>query len=650
MTPSLAYDPYIDAESTPLPPPKLVLVGTDPFGPGPEEIVVRPLSGAAILAFPTTAKWTTRVDVSGSASMLFTTSAPVTLPPSAGDLVSSASLGFTITAKWSARVALSGAVAVAISTPFPTRLFGDNELVGTSPLAFTSGPAAWTARVAMSGAASVAFTTPTPTRITGSNRLVGALSMAFTTSLGQATLTVRRSGIAPVAFTTGGKIKGGGRLRGVSSVVVTAQGTGAGTQPPPPPPPPPPEDGTGTVPRPASQIVDFCAICIHQNYPLYETLNRSSTRAYGWQDALIDLGAKHVRGLMGNQDGDIAMMAPLWDAGIKLCTPLYAHGGVALTGDPSITNPTGSYLKAKNNIDKVRNNPGLLQGTIAFEGLNEYNKDEATIPNWATLSRTFSKFIHDYSRQYSALNHVKMIPPSVYRRYLSAYQKLGDMSAWVNDGCGHYYTGVNMPTQGAVTMDQFVTYSRILTPSPTMKVFTTEHGFSNENGPNKIRKYMLRQWLEFLWRDKDFRRAYIFELIDTDPAPLWGLTDANMVKRPQYFSVQRFLALYKDTGAATLTPLPINVTAVTSANLKHLLHRKSDGSYLLALWREITSTETDAASVSVTVQLGTASVPRTPTSLVQHRPALDKAPVTIANNSTFTVLVSDEPSIMRMVM
>ncbi len=665
----LAYDPYIDAPRETLPPPIVNPLGTDPFGP--EALPLSPLSGAAALSFTATAvdtlagrisgsasvtvttgpaAWGIRVSLGGTALVSFTVSGQI---PTVGasDLRGATTLTFTPTlGAATLRVGVSGATSAAFTAA--GRLGSRGVLAGSTALTFTlaavtsappstalsggtsltfSPTAIWTARKAISGAASITFATPLPTRLFGSNELVGTTSLTFTASLRPATVLGSKSGSTTLMTIVSGRLTGKGRLVGATApkftVTATPNAVDSG-------------GGTGVIPRPASQVKDFVGIGIHQSYPQYAA-KPLYPAAGNWQQPLLDLGVTHMRGLQGRQASDLVMMQPLFAAGMKLCTPVYAHGNAPLTGNPDLVNPTGSYLTAKQNIDFVRDKVGP-NNVSAFEGLNEYNKNKSTIPTWATMSKTFSKFVYDYSRRSASLDNVKCIPPSVYRREYSAYVALGDMSAYSDDGCGHYYTGVNMPTDGATTMDQFVTYSRILTPPLTMKVFVTEHGYSNENGPNKLCKYLLRQILEFMWRDSDIRRPYIFELFDTDPAPLWGLMDVNLNKRPHYFAVKDFVALFKDTGTASTTALPLGVTAPSTAKLKWLLHQKVNGSYYLTLWREIVSTEADAAAVTVTVTLGSA-----PGTITHYRPALGKAAVTIPNSATFTVPVSDEPSVVK---
>ena len=88
-----------------------------------------------------------------------------------------------------------------------------------------------------------------------------------------------------------------------------------------------------------------------------------------------------------------------------------------------------------------------------------------------------------------------MIRSAIWGSEIAAYNKLGDISQWIDAGNLHYYTGGNKPTvtaegddtASATTMDEAITNAGIIAPGLPIWVTETGWGVAGEGCP-------LSQW------------------------------------------------------------------------------------------------------------------------------------------------------------
>jgi hypothetical protein len=102
--------------------------------------------------------------------------------------------------------------------------------------------------------------------------------------------------------------------------------------------------------------------------------------------------------------------------------------------------------------------------------------------------------------------------------------------------------------------------------------------------------YMLRTFLEH-FRD-GIPRTYAYELLDEKPDPRgrdselhFGLLRHNFSRKPAYVALRNMLAVVgREGGRPSLRPLRIDM-ARPNGDVRRLVLRKADGSYVVALWR-----------------------------------------------------------------
>jgi hypothetical protein len=163
-------------------------------------------------------------------------------------------------------------------------------------------------------------------------------------------------------------------------------------------------------------------------------------------------------------------------------------------------------------------------------------------------------------------------------------------------------------------------------------------------------KYVARLLLENA--NRGVARTYVFGLLDfhDDPTQGWtrmGLVRADGTPKPAFAVVANLLALLKDPGhpgeptRPGAVPLAFELPPDAPAPLHHALFQKADGSYALALWWEMASTDAEV-SRSVAVRLG---VPITDAMATSLRGSAPSVPVA-ATVDGFFVQVSDTPLIV----
>lgn len=357
--------------------------------------------------------------------------------------------------------------------------------------------------------------------------------------------------------------------------------------------------------------------------------NDSRYRNDRWQPLIADdLGFRHTRGSIGHNKSDVPFMKYLFDRGVKHCATIV-----------DIANGL-SWPTAQANINGIRDIWGP-QNIFGIEGANEFN--DSKYAGWNTDLRNFTKQTHDYVRSISALNSVKLVPPSVYRRIHEDYVAIGDLSLWTDVGCGHYYSGSKRPTLTAngtstITTDQALADMAILNPKPPV---ITEMGvdLTLVAGPKTQAKYLLRMHIELLRRGAF--RTYGFETFDTMTGHKYGLMDASFNKRPAYFGMKNLLALVRDVPSA---PRSLAYQLAGPSDIQRLVVSRSDGSFLLFLWRDLNSTENDAAPVNANITLA-----KQPAGLELLTPTYSAIAKPLPAQSSFGVAVSDHLTVVRII-
>jgi hypothetical protein len=349
-----------------------------------------------------------------------------------------------------------------------------------------------------------------------------------------------------------------------------------------------------------------------------------------WPQRLVELGVPNVRGKVGTSKDFVTKLGPFLAGGGKIdATIIQSNGGTLDKAD------------AAKNLAFLKNYVGL-QYVSGIEGPNEFNNGEP--PNWAATERDFVHWLHDTVRADAAFRAVPLIAPSVWKRILADYQALGDLSAWVDKGCIHYYSGVRRPTlTGGNTMQGALRDASILAPGKT--IWMTETGWQAPTGADPISpraqaKYVVRDYFDAFGYGVE--KVFNYQIMD-DQTNLFGLTDAYANPKPSFYALKNMAALVKDSGGGYGT-LDYSLSGAP-ASLKQMLLQKSDGSFLLVLWLDVDSwvqgRDVDTV-VPVTVNLAQPA-----TSFAVYQPTFSSTAQQSGSGNKITVFAADQVTVVK---
>jgi hypothetical protein len=235
-------------------------------------------------------------------------------------------------------------------------------------------------------------------------------------------------------------------------------------------------------------------------------------------------------------------------------------------------------------------------GDMAFlEDLNEI--DDQRLASWTTTLDGSMNVVN----QAAALAHVPVIGPSFTKAqsFTAAltvgpritYNNLhvymggrypGDPGWGSGDAEGHHYGSI------AWWLDQ------AHVDAPTAPVIVTETGYYDlpvpapyQITPEVSARYVTRAALEMF--NAGIAKSYIYELLDDQAQPGYGLIDASLKPKPALRSLTALLEILSDPGPK-FTPASLDY-ALTDADgaVHHTLLQKRDGTFYLALWEEVES-------------------------------------------------------------
>ncbi len=384
------------------------------------------------------------------------------------------------------------------------------------------------------------------------------------------------AGVSLLAACGGG---GGGSSSSVapsSSVIMAATPT--------PAPTPSPAVPSAQTPRASDAFVDAAGINVHLNY---------GATIYATQFPLIatrleSLGVRHIR------DG-ITLGQP------QLCTEAQQLVAAGIHLDV-ISAPSVSAA------DLAAYAACVSPAIEAIEGPSEY--DVSNDPNWAQTIDAYQPVLYAAAKTLGTL-------PVISPAFTSAanYTAVGSLRASTDDANMHdYFAGHNPGTAGWGGTDAFGAYGALtwninvaLQPSGTKPVMSTETGYSDALDIDAVsaavkEHYLLRTLLE-QW-NAGIVRTYLYELVDEGATPYshFGLLDASGNPKPAFTAVQGLLAHVADPGTApTLVPLSLGIGG--AASIHHVLLQKRNGTYVLALWNEVSEWNVDQQTAIATAPL-----------------------------------------------
>jgi hypothetical protein len=240
----------------------------------------------------------------------------------------------------------------------------------------------------------------------------------------------------------------------------------------------------------------------------------------------------------------------------------------------------------------------------AYEGPNEPELNHN--PSWIANTRSFMRLLYRAVKTDPATAKLSVLGPSVV--VPAAAAALGDLHADLDYGNIHPYYGPNAP--GNSGTGSITPYGRSGSTAYYMNVgaqisgpkpmIVSETGFSTGNvGKGNVSELCdgkEEPRLYFLHFKAGIARSMVYQFVESATAygalgsfSYMGMLRQDLTPKPSYLAIRSLIALLADAGVpfepGTLTyRIGGNVN-----NLEHLLLRKRNGTFYLALWLEVPS-------------------------------------------------------------
>ncbi|MAS54741.1 hypothetical protein [Nocardioides sp.] len=345
--------------------------------------------------------------------------------------------------------------------------------------------------------------------------------------------------------------------------------------------------------RAAEEVVDAYGIGIHSSY--WDTPYGDTARVVA---ALTDLGVEHVRDdLWNNTPESYVAINQIAAAGI---------GFDLIMGNPSRGQAPAEYVAT---VEQH-----LLGAVESIEGPNEW--DNFGPGGWADELRSFQAGLYAAAKARPATAGLPVLAPALAFR--SNYSRLGTQTGVADVANSHLYSGGREPS-----VDIAAALAETQARSGTTSTIVTEAGYHNAlattGGHHPVPEDLAAAYLPRLLAEHALagtERVYSYELIDevadpdrTDPEANFGLLRHDWSPKPAYTAMKRLLALLDDTEEA-FTPGELGyTTSGGGSDLRQLLTQRSDGTFVLLLWRDVSlwstgqRTRIPVAPTSVTISL-----------------------------------------------
>jgi hypothetical protein len=257
------------------------------------------------------------------------------------------------------------------------------------------------------------------------------------------------------------------------------------------------------------------------------------------------------------------------------------------------SNIHGTYVTSESNTQsQIQSFPALVSPSLEqFEAPNEED-DQANQPQWEQPGIAFQKTLYGWVKGDSATAKYPVLGPAM--AYVPDYQKLGNLSAYMDAGNFHDYMGAYNPGYPggpyggikAMLADEKVT-------SGTKPVMSTESGYGTTSGSPGLDyatdlRYKTRQFFEQF--NAGIVRSYSYEFLDEATTQYsfatFGLLTNKLVPKPAYTAVKALIGALQDPGSAFKAgSLTYSLTGLNT--IHHLLMQKRDGTFILAIWQEV---------------------------------------------------------------
>jgi hypothetical protein len=385
--------------------------------------------------------------------------------------------------------------------------------------------------------------------------------------------------------------------------------------------------------RGADNFVDSVGVNVHLGY--YGTLYGDNFTTV--ENLLVGLGVRHVR------DG-------VYQGQTNLCSNYRQLASRGIHGDFIVAqwmSPT----------DVTTWDSCTSQTADAYEGLNEWDASHpASDTNWPQTDKSGQQWLQSTVK---ATRGVTVVAPSLTSE--AAYGALGSVAATSDVGNVHaYFAARNPGTSGWGGGNSFGVYGSLgydlaiaAQPTGTEPIYITETGYGDTSNtvyvPSATKaRYTLRTLLE-AW-NAHVSRTYIYELVDEGGGYFgsYGLTDGGGNPKPAYAAVKNLLAHLNDPGTPVV-PGSLSYSLAAPAQVHHALFQKRDGSFVLALWLEVSEWDPNASvPIAVAPQATAVTFARTPSSLrtTSFDDAGNVTTTTVAPAGAVTLNIGGSPTLL----
>jgi hypothetical protein len=319
---------------------------------------------------------------------------------------------------------------------------------------------------------------------------------------------------------------------------------------------------------------------------------------YGaWKPKLVGLGVRYIR------DGFSVGLPSLYTR----LNDLAASGVKAdlIMGDPKNKYGTGTLDQLVSTL-KTK----VLSAVVSVEGPNEWDTNEGTYPCdparsnlgcWATDLRAYQQELYSKVKGDPALANLAVVGPAFA---LGDKRPVGDLSQWLDFGNMHPYPNNRNP-EWSLDPSGGDEFGKAAITSGDKPVMATETGYHNATQSTEGHRpvserasgiYIPRLLLDYFGqmssRGQTVKRSFLYELIDTGTSltsseQRFGLLRSDLSEKPAYKALKNLLTLLEDRGPPFDQGLLDYSLEGATPDIRTLLLQKRDGSFWLALWREV---------------------------------------------------------------
>lgn len=439
------------------------------------------------------------------------------------------------------------------------------------------------------------------------------------------------------------------------------------------------------IPSKSDDFVEFLGVCANLHHPSYGGFD-STTYFYDVvKPRLEELGIRYVRDQIGLGNRPLAIhsqkLRSLGEMGIQVALTVGPNSSrmdevdvseqmmklkMLITGGRSgiYDVPGGASVYAVTGSNEYDHMPSFLtvcpeSGAVIPGGLGWYDRTTYCRPSWENKLIRFTTLMGAALKNDPVTQGIQYIAPplvhvpefstqlSTNGKYLT--EALAPISLVADEGSGnlyswrrgHFYSAIprELPPRTNFYAGKPITVLE-------MGYYTTRNSATDvDYSPFELQsKYIIRSLFDY-FNEQSVSKVFLYELLDKGnhaPTPKessFGLVGASGPK-PIFHTLKNTIAFLKDSGPS-FTPAPLDLQ-ISSPELPETVHRKllqrSDGSYVLALWNEESSSSVIGMDLTSRVSI---SLPRNmEVSIV--RPSRSLIPISNGEMNSILVDVPDD--------